>query len=130
MKSKAMVRKSHQVFIWLLLFYICSLLYVPYVEMIFHLFPYTLEHVLVNCSHSRSDPVPQSEERYTNLTFNISLYSGLVGPERRSGKYFFFIIIIIMSILPKGRSFTANLGTKAAVLLKGRSSTTNSETQV
>ena len=39
------------------------------------------------------------------------------------------IIIIIMSILPKGRSFTANSGTKAAVLLKGRSSTENSGTQ-
>ena len=37
---------------------------------------------------------------------------------------------IIMSILPKGRSFTANLGTKAAVLPKGRSSTTNSGTKV
>ena len=34
-----------------------------------------------------------------------------------------------MSILPKGRSFTANSGTTAAVLLKGRSSTANSGTQ-
>ena len=33
------------------------------------------------------------------------------------------------SILPKGRSFTANSSTKAAVLLNGRSSTTNSATQ-
>ena len=33
------------------------------------------------------------------------------------------------SILPKGRSFTANSGTKATVLLKGRSSTTYSGTQ-
>ena len=40
-----------------------------------------------------------------------------------------FRIIIIMSILPKGRSFTANSGTKAAVLLKGRSSTANSGTR-
>ena len=32
-----------------------------------------------------------------------------------------------MSILPKGRSFIANSGTKAAVLLKGRSSTVNQE---
>ena len=32
-------------------------------------------------------------------------------------------------VLPKGRSFTANSGTKAAVLLKGRSSTANSRTQ-
>ena len=39
------------------------------------------------------------------------------------------IIIIIMSILPKGRSFAANSGTKAAVPLKVRSSTANSETQ-
>ena len=39
------------------------------------------------------------------------------------------IVIIIMSILPRGRSFTANSGTKAAVLLKGRSYTANSETQ-
>ena len=34
-----------------------------------------------------------------------------------------------MSILSKDRSFTANSGTKAAVLLKGRSSTANSGTQ-
>ena len=34
-----------------------------------------------------------------------------------------------MSFLPKGRSFTANSGTKAAVLLKGRSSTANSGTR-
>ena len=38
-------------------------------------------------------------------------------------------VIMIMSILPKGRSFTANSGTKAAVLLKGRSSTAISGTQ-
>ena len=40
------------------------------------------------------------------------------------------IIIIIISVLPKGRSFTANLGTKAAVLPKGRYSTANSGTKV
>ena len=34
-----------------------------------------------------------------------------------------------MSILPKGRSFNANSGTKVAVLLKGRYSTANSGTQ-
>ena len=34
-----------------------------------------------------------------------------------------------MNILPMGRSFTANSGTKAAVLLKGKSSTANSGTQ-
>ena len=34
------------------------------------------------------------------------------------------------SVLPKGRSFTANSGTKAAVLPKGRSSTANSGTKV
>ena len=34
------------------------------------------------------------------------------------------------TVLPKGRSFTANSGTKAAVLSKGRSFTTNSRTQV
>ena len=34
------------------------------------------------------------------------------------------------SILPKGRSFTANAGTKFAVLSKGRSSTANSGTKV
>ena len=34
-----------------------------------------------------------------------------------------------MSILSKGRSFTANSRTKVAVLLKGRSSTANSGTQ-
>ena len=33
-------------------------------------------------------------------------------------------------VLPKLRSFTANAGTKAAVLHKGRSSTANSETKV
>ena len=33
-----------------------------------------------------------------------------------------------MSILPKGRSFTAHSGTKVLVLLKGRSSTANSGT--
>ena len=32
--------------------------------------------------------------------------------------------------MPKGRSFTANSGTKAAVLPKDRSSTANSETKV
>ena len=34
------------------------------------------------------------------------------------------------SVLPKGRSFTENSGTKAAVLPKGRSSTANSGTRV
>ena len=34
------------------------------------------------------------------------------------------------SVLSKGRSFTANLGTKAAVLPKGRSSTANSGTKI
>ena len=38
------------------------------------------------------------------------------------------IIIIIISVLPKGRSFTANSGTKAAILPKGRSSIANSGT--
>ena len=33
------------------------------------------------------------------------------------------------SVLPKGRSFTANVGTKVAVLSKGRSSTANSGTK-
>ena len=37
--------------------------------------------------------------------------------------------LIIIGILPKGRSFTANSGTKAAVLLKARSSTANSGTR-
>ena len=40
------------------------------------------------------------------------------------------IIIIIMSVLLKGRSFTASAGTKAAVLPKNRSSTANSRTKV
>ena len=35
-----------------------------------------------------------------------------------------------MRVVPKGMSFTANLGTKAAVLPKSRSSTTNSGTKV
>ena len=34
------------------------------------------------------------------------------------------------SVLPKGRSFTANSGTKAAVLPKGKSYTANSGTNV
>ena len=34
------------------------------------------------------------------------------------------------NILPKGRSFTANSGTKAAVLVKGGSSTANSRTEI
>ena len=38
------------------------------------------------------------------------------------------IIIILISVLPKGRSFTANSGTKAAILPKGRSSIANSGT--
>ena len=42
----------------------------------------------------------------------------------------FSIIIIIRSVLPKGRSFTANSGTKAAVLRKGWSSIANSETKI
>ena len=33
-----------------------------------------------------------------------------------------------MSVLPKGRSFTANSGTKSAILPKGRSSIANSGT--
>ena len=40
----------------------------------------------------------------------------------------FFIIIIIISVLSKGRSFTANSGTKAVILPKGRSSIENSGT--
>ena len=37
---------------------------------------------------------------------------------------------VIISILPKGRSFSENSGTKSAVLPEGRSSTTNSGTKV
>ena len=37
-------------------------------------------------------------------------------------------VIIIISVLPKGRSFAANSGTKAAFLPKGRSSIANSGT--
>ena len=40
------------------------------------------------------------------------------------------IIIITIIVLPKGRYFTANSGTKAAVLLKVRSSTANSQSKV
>ena len=43
---------------------------------------------------------------------------------------FIYIYIYYQSVLPKGRSFTANSGTKATVLSKGRSSTTNSGTKV
>ena len=35
-----------------------------------------------------------------------------------------------LSVLPEGRSFTANTGTKVAVLFKSRSSTANSGTMV
>ena len=38
--------------------------------------------------------------------------------------------LIIISVVPKGRSFTAHSGTKAAVLPKGRISTANSGTKV
>ena len=41
---------------------------------------------------------------------------------------FMHIIIIIISVLPKGRSFTANSSTKAAILPKCRSSIANSGT--
>ena len=41
-----------------------------------------------------------------------------------------FHVIIIISVPPKGRSFTANSGTKDAVLPRGRSSTANSRTKV
>ena len=40
------------------------------------------------------------------------------------------IINRVFCVLPKGRSFTTNSGTKAAVLPKGRSSTANSGTKV
>ena len=41
-----------------------------------------------------------------------------------------YIYIIIIRVFGQARSFTANLGIKAAVLLKGRSSTANSGTKV
>ena len=51
--------------------------------------------------------------------------------------YYYYIIIINLillhlyqSVLPKGRSSTANSATKAVVLPKGRSSTANSGTNV
>ena len=42
----------------------------------------------------------------------------------------YFTYVIIIGILPKGRSFTENSGTKAAILPKGRSCIANSETYV
>ena len=39
-----------------------------------------------------------------------------------------YINIIIISVLPKGRSFTANSGANAAILAKGRSSIASSGT--
>ena len=39
-------------------------------------------------------------------------------------------LYIIVSVVPKGRSFTANPGTKAAVLPKGMFSTSDSGTKV
>ena len=44
--------------------------------------------------------------------------------------YMIKFINTFISVLPKGRSFTANSGTKAAILPKGRCFTTNSETKV
>ena len=44
--------------------------------------------------------------------------------------YYGTLSYIIISVLPKGKSFTANSGTKTAILPKGRSSTANSGTQV
>ena len=40
------------------------------------------------------------------------------------------IIIIIISVMPKGKSFTANSGIKAAILPKGRYYIANSGTYV
>ena len=51
-------------------------------------------------------------------------FNKLINPQK------LFIYHHHQSVLPKGRSFTANSGTKAAVLPKGRSSTANSETKV
>ena len=42
----------------------------------------------------------------------------------------FVFFVYHQSVLPNGRSFTANSSTKTAVLPKGRSSTTNSGTKV
>ena len=44
--------------------------------------------------------------------------------------YIQYIHIYYQNFLPKGRSFTANIETKVAVLSKGRSSTANSGTKV
>ena len=49
------------------------------------------------------------------------------GPQK---SIFIIIIIIIISVLPVGRSFTANSGTYAAILPKGKSSISNSGTWV
>ena len=67
----------------------------------------------------------------------ISLFSSSVITDSSvpiGGPITIYIYIYQMSFhhqcfLGKGRSFTANSGTKAAVLLKGRSSTANSGTQ-
>ena len=51
-------------------------------------------------------------------------------PKHVTFKYYLHHHQHLESVLPKGRSFTANSGTKAAVLSKGRSSTANSGTNV
>ena len=58
----------------------------------------------------------------------------LVSPRSQSSEatnlyiYIYISLSSSSSVLPMGRAFTANSGTKAAVLLKGRSSNTNSGT--
>ena len=66
----------------------------------------------VTTTHFRHSPESRQRMNYLLLTLT------------------FHQIIIIISVLPKGRSFMANSGNKAAILPKGRFSVANSGTQV
>ena len=48
----------------------------------------------------------------------------------KSGDHLYWVRYHHQSVLPRGRSFTANRGTRASVLPKGRPSTANSGTKV
>ena len=63
----------------------------------------------------------------SSITSHVHRFSNIVKQWKRSLIEWNFIVI---SVLPKGRSFTANSVTKAAILLKGRSSIANSGTKV
>ena len=63
---------------------------------------------------------PHSFSLSLSLSLSLSIYIYIYRP----------IYNHLQTVQPKGKSFTANLGTKAAVLPKGRPSTANSGTMV